>query len=189
MNHVDVAPFEAKFRADPDPWRFATSDYEQRKYDLSAATLPRRRYSRAFEPGCAIGELTKRLAGRCDQVEAIDASPTACRLARDTCAGLTNVNIAVGELPSDWPAGTFDLIVLSEIGYYFDLPALAALRDRAVDCLEPGGTLLAVHWRGRSDDHLLSGDAVHGCLRAGLGLQPLVRHHEPDFILDAWERT
>ena len=56
--------FERVYRDDPDPWRFATSAYEQRRYDITIACLPEARYRRAFEPACAIGELTRRLAVR-----------------------------------------------------------------------------------------------------------------------------
>jgi SAM-dependent methyltransferase len=189
MSHVDVATFERRYQDEPDPWGFASSEYEQRKYDLTMASLPLRRYGRAFEPGCAIGELTRRLAARCDVVEAMDASPTVVARARDRNARMTNVRVSVGELPDDWPDGSFDLIVLSEIGYYFSLHELANLRDRAVASLDPRGTLVAVHWRGTSPDHLLHGDVVHRCLRSATELTPVVRHLEARFVLDAWERA
>ena len=186
--HVAVGSFEALYRADPDPWRFATSEYEQRRYDLTAAALLRPRYRRAFEPGCAIGELTRRLAARCDHVHALDASPTAVTEARQRCADLPNVAIHLGELPGSWPDGRFDLVVLSEIGYYFTTVALAALRDRAVAALDHDGTLLAVHWRGTSADHLLGGDEVHAVLATGHGLRPAGSYLDDGFRLDLWTR-
>jgi SAM-dependent methyltransferase len=188
MTHVPVESFEELYRADQDPWSFATSSYEQRRYDITVACLPEARYRSAFEPGCAIGELTRRLAARCDSVTALDAAPTAVAVARERCRGLPNVEIEVGELPDDWPAGRFDLVMLSELGYYFELDALADLRDRAVGSLEAGGTLMAVHWRGASDVHVLSGDAVHHCLVEGHDLRHLVHHREDDFLLDVWAR-
>ena len=71
-----------------------------------------------FEPGCSIGVLTERLARICDQVEAMDISPTAVARTRDRCGLLQNVTVSHGALPVDLPTGYFDLIVLSEIGYY-----------------------------------------------------------------------
>jgi SAM-dependent methyltransferase len=188
MTHVPVESFEQLYRADQDPWSFGTSWYEQRRYDVTVACLPAARYRSAFEPGCAIGELTRRLAARCDSVTALDAAPTAVALARERCRGLPNVEIGVGELPDDWPAGGFDLVMLSELGYYFELDALADLRDRAIGSLEAAGTLMAVHWRGASDVHVLSGDAVHRCLAEGQGLQHLAHYQEDDFLLDVWAR-
>ncbi|KPC81578.1 SAM-dependent methyltransferase, partial [Streptomyces sp. NRRL F-6602] len=61
----------------PDPWRLADRWYEHRKYTLTLASLPRRRYRRAFEPGCSVGVLTRMLAGRCEEVVAADRVATA----------------------------------------------------------------------------------------------------------------
>lgn len=54
---VDVAfasPSKSLEFAPIDPWDFESRWYEQRKYALSAAMLPKPRYRRAFEPGCSI---------------------------------------------------------------------------------------------------------------------------------------
>jgi hypothetical protein len=106
--------------------------------------------------------------------------------ARQRCRSLEHVEVRLGELPADWPSERFDLVVLSEVGYYFELDGLASLRDRAVVSLEPGGTLVAVHWRGQSDVHVLSGDAVHACLLDAHGLDHLGRYEEDAFLLDVW---
>ena len=57
--------FEALYRADPDPWRFASSTYEQGRYATLLRALQRDHYEYAFEPGCSIGEFTALLAPRC----------------------------------------------------------------------------------------------------------------------------
>jgi trans-aconitate methyltransferase len=185
---VGVSSFEELYQADADPWSFASSHYEQRRYDLTIASLLQPRYRRAVEPGCAIGELTRRLAARCDAVEAFDGAPTAVRDAQARCAAFPHVRIEVGELPDHWPAGPFDLVVLSEIGYYFTLPGLRAVRDRAIEALEPAGTLVAVHWRGSSPDHVLHGDDVHRCLAAATGIEPKGHYEDDGFALDLWTR-
>jgi|SoiMethySBSTD1v2_1073268.scaffolds.fasta_scaffold1270736_2 SAM-dependent methyltransferase len=189
MTHVDVADFERMYRHDPDPWSFATSEYEQRRYDLTVASLLRPRYQRAFEPGCAIGELTRRLATRCDQVVALEPSPTALAVARQRCADLANVSFVAGELPRDWPAATFDLVVLSELGYYFEVPELLQLRDVAVASLDRGGTLVAVHWRGHSSAHRLHGDEVHAHLAGAAGVRHAGSYTDDGFRLDLWQRA
>ena len=188
MTHVNTASFEELYRSDPDPWEFATSFYETRRYEIAIAALPRPRFRRAFEPACANGELTWRLAGRCDAVIALDCSETAVARARGRCAGLPGVTVSAGELPRDWPEGRFDLIVFSELGYYFDPPELAGLRRAAVGSLDPGGHLIAVHWLGESADHLLSGDHVHRVLREGPGLRLIGEYRDARFRLDVWER-
>ena len=149
FGHVPIASFEEKYRSERDPWQFATSPHEQRRYALTVAMLPARRFASAFEPGCSIGELTARLAPRCDHLLAIDASPTAVARARERCRGLDHVEVMVGELPQAWPTGVFDLVVLSELGYYFTAAHWARLVERAGAALADHGALLAVHWRGR----------------------------------------
>src|SRR5262245_34180807 len=86
--HVPETSFEEKYRADDDPWRFASSAYEQRRYALTVAMLPARQYASAFESACSIGELTTRLAERCGRLLAMDASPAAVARARERCRGL-----------------------------------------------------------------------------------------------------
>ncbi len=186
---VNPDDFEHLYRgaADGDPWAFATSPYEQRRYEVTMACLDRPRYGRAFEPGCATGELTRRLATRCDEVLAIDPSPTALATARDRLADVAGVTLALGTIPETWPDTPVDLLVLSEIGYYFDRDDLADLAERSVANVAPGGQLLAVHWRGHSDDHLLHGDTVHEVLERAIGPTPSLHHEEPGFRVTRWD--
>lgn len=171
-----------------DPWEFATSSYEQRRYDLAVGCLDRVRYRRAFEPGCATGELTARLATRCDEVVALDPSPTALGSARTRVRDLPGVSLAVGAVPEDWPVSDrFDLVVLSELGYYFGRDELVGLVRRSLDALVAGGQLLAVHWRGHSEDHLLHGDEVHEIIETTVGLAPAVRLTDPRFLVGRWD--
>ena len=184
----DPEAFEARYREAPDhdPWRFATSRYEQQRYDVTVATLPERRFVRAFEPGCATGELTARLATRCDHVVALDPSATALAVAAERTAGLPGVDLRRGTLPEDWPEGSFDLLVLSEIGYYFDPPTLRALLQRTLAAATPGACLLGVHWTGHSRDHVLHGDAVQELIAEAAGAPTLVADR-PGFRCARWD--
>ena len=147
--------FERLYQRDPDPWRFATSDYEREKYAATVAALPRARFARGFEVGCSIGVLTRQLAARCGQLLAVDVAETALAQARTRCADLPGVAFARMAVPGEWPKGTFDLVLFSEVLYYlgadggFDTIAEAARRTLA--CLEPGGAVLLVNWRGPTD--------------------------------------
>jgi SAM-dependent methyltransferase len=190
--HIPAACFETKYQKARDPWSFAASAYEQRRYDLTVAMLPAARYRRVFEPGCSVGELTARLAGRCDRLLAMDSSPTAVKRARERCVGLDHVDVVEGELPQAWPDGTYDLVVLSELGYYFTAEHWAALVARSAQALLPDGTLLAVHWRGRSPDHVLRGDDVHAIARSEAGvrrLQLAAYYVEAKFRADVWTKV
>jgi SAM-dependent methyltransferase len=180
--------FEAKYRENSDPWAFASNNYERYRYSEILSALDHRRYRRAFEPGCSIGILTARLASICEHIDAIDISPTAVRRARQYCAHLSNISICCGSLPQDVPEETFDLVVFSEIGYYFDRQELFRVGSHLAGRLEPSGALLAVHWLGHSADHLIDGDSVHKILSRlnGLTLEYSERH--VGFRIDRWVR-
>ena len=61
--------------------------------------------------------------------------------------------------------------------------------DPGVHALEPGGALLAVHWRHPVADYPRSGDDVHRVLAARPGLARLVRHQEEDFLAEVYRRA
>lgn len=183
---IEPAFFERAYATVGDPWDLARSPYEQRRYDLTMAALRRARYRCAVEPACAVGALTARLAERADRVIAFDGSPSVIAMATERLAGVDNVELLCAELPEHWPDVEADLIVLSELGYYFDADTWRALIGRSRDGAVPGAELIAVHWRGDSPDHLRHGDDVHDDLRAELG-PPLGSWIEPDFRIDTWE--
>lgn len=58
------AYFDRMYVGTEDPWQLSTRWYEERKYAITLALLPERRYRHAFEPGCSIGTLTAQLARR-----------------------------------------------------------------------------------------------------------------------------
>ena len=181
--------FDAMYEAAPDPWGFQDRWYERRKYAVSLAQLPARRYRRAFEPGCSVGVLTKMLARRCDHLLACDIAAAAVRAAQRRVRDMPNVLVDRRELPREWPAGSFDLIVFSEMLYYFGDRDLEQILDQGLRALQPGGTLLAVHWRHPVADYPRSGDDVHRRLAARRGLARLVSHTEPDFLAETYVRT
>jgi len=180
--------FEKKYQRKADPWDFAGSKYELGRYNAILEALKGRRYARAFEPGCSVGVLTKRLATICDRVEAVDISSSAVAQAKERCRGLENVHLTCGSLADSIPAGEFDLIVLSEIGYYFEEKALTGLVDDLSGRLSIGGTLLAAHWLGESKDHVLSGDRVHELLAALSGFEKMKGERFSGFRLDCWRK-
>ena len=185
------------YSADPDPWSFATSPYEQHRYDRTIGALPQLHYRRCFEPGCSVGVLTARLAAHADEVQAQDPSPAAIAEARRRLRDASNVTLRVGAVPEVWPSGTFDLVVCSELGYYFTEPALERLVTKMHSDLEVGGDLVAVHWLGRSSDHLLHGSTVHETITTvmrAVGAEHLATELDPGrygerFVLDVWRRT
>ena len=60
-------------------------------------------------------------------------------------------------LPDEWPRGRFDLVVISEAGYYLKPASLQAMFRRARDSLADDGTILVCHWRPLVSDYPLGG--------------------------------
>jgi SAM-dependent methyltransferase len=178
--------FDAMFQASDDPWGFKSRWYETRKRALSLAALPQARYTNGFEPGCANGELSVGLAARCDRLLCSDGSDRAVELARARLAGLAHVTVRQAWVPQDWPDGQFDLIVISELGYFLTPASLDALGERALSALAPGGTLLACHWRRPIGGCDLTGDDVHARLARSIGLPHAMTVLDDDFRLDLW---
>ncbi|GEP38289.1 hypothetical protein NPS01_19520 [Nocardioides psychrotolerans] len=151
---------------DADPWGTEVRWYEQRKRDLTLAALPRPTYGRALEVGCSRGSLTRALAARSEHVLALDSSPRAVELARAALADLATVEVRQAQVPGEWPAGEFDLVVVSEVAYFLSPVALEDLVERIRACLTPDGTVVLAHWRHPVEGWPLDGPHAHDVVRA-----------------------
>jgi SAM-dependent methyltransferase len=180
--------FDDLYRASDDPWKIRDRWYERRKRALTLATLPHERYARAFEPGCGNGELTVLLAARCGELIAADVSADAVALTRQRVANCTNVQVEPIQLPDGWPPGIFDLVVISEIGYYLDEPQSNRLADHIHARLSADGAVVACHWRRPIDGWSRNGDDVHETLLDRLELPRLCHYQDNDLVLDVWTR-
>ncbi|OPA86327.1 SAM-dependent methyltransferase [Pseudomonas fluorescens] len=180
--------FDQLFAGNDDPWAFRQRWYERRKRALTLAVLTRPRYASVFEPGCANGELSAELAPRCDRLLCCDTATAAVALAQTRLLGFAHAQVQHSRLPEQWPAGPFDLIVLSELCYYLDADDLTLLIDRALASLTADGQLLACHWRPPIEGCPQTAEQVHALLQQRLGMTPVAQHHESDFLLDLWSR-
>ena len=174
--------FEALHAGRPDPWGVTSRWYEQRKYALTMAVLPRARYRRAFEPGCSIGGVTELLAQRCDEVLATDISGSALQAAtqRISAAHVTFQQASI----EDWPAGRIDLILISELAYYLHDSQWAAVLRRAAQTLEPGGHLVSVHWRHPDAQAFRTAEQIRDDLRAVSGWDLHGSYSDVDMLID-----
>ncbi|KHL00495.1 bifunctional PIG-L family deacetylase/class I SAM-dependent methyltransferase [Sinomonas humi] len=182
------AVFDELHGSDPDPWQFESSWYEARKRALTLASLPSPRYRRVLEMGCSIGVLTGELAERADAVVATDVSQRALDLAAARMPTAAAIAWERRRLPAEWPEGRFDLIVMSEVGYYFSHEEFDDVVRHCLACLDDGGALVACHWLGPIEGWTLTGAAVHARLRSEPGLALLAHHEEEDFVLDVFVR-
>jgi hypothetical protein len=180
--------FETMYAGSNDPWQFATSAYEQRKYALTLASLPRPRYFSAFEPGCSIGVLSEQLAKRCQRLLASDLVMEPLETAAERLKHYPHVRVEERAIPDEWPQEAFDLIVFSEVAYYFDEAALLEIMEHVVGSTVHGAHLIAVHWRGETD-YPLTGDHAHRLIGRTQELHRVVHHEEERFLLDVWERV
>lgn len=184
--------FEDVYRANDDPWGFATSPYEAAKYEATLATLPRKHYHNGFEVGCSIGVLTRRLAQMCDVLLSVDVVESVLDEARQRCRDLPHVRFARMVVPEEFPQEQLDLVVLSEVGYYWSREALQTTKVRITNALVEGGHLLLVHWTPFVHDYPLTGDQVHEAFldeSDGLPLRHLQGARAEKYRIDLLERT
>ncbi len=145
-----------------DPWGVDSRWYERRKRDLLLTMLPQQRFARALEVGCSTGALTEALARYADRVVAVDRSRAAVSAARQRLGDDPRVSLYELDVATAWPdEGTFDLVVVSEVGYFLSPAGLDGLVERVATSLAPGGVVALCHWRHPVSGWLLDADGVH----------------------------
>ncbi|MEM8980613.1 MAG: trifunctional glycosyltransferase/class I SAM-dependent methyltransferase/polysaccharide deacetylase [Pseudomonadota bacterium] len=131
--------------ANQNPWDYDNS-YEQTKYDQTIDLLPKRSFDRALELACAEGHFTQMLAPLVGELVATDISDTALKRASEACASHTNISYQQLDLKKGEIPGTFDLIVCSEVLYYFESRKdLKMIAQKLAKHLAPGGLILMAH--------------------------------------------
>lgn len=153
--------FDEMYAGTHDPWGFETREYEAKKYAATLDALPQDRYRSAFEIGCSVGVLTEMLAQHCDALLSVDVVDTPLERARHRCAHLPHVQFQRMQVPDEFPDQMFDLIMLSEVAYYWAGADLERGRELIIEHLMPGGHLVMVHWRPFVKEYPLRGDDVH----------------------------
>lgn len=133
------------------------------------------------------------LAPYCGELLAVDASERAIALARERLAPAENVRVERRTFPEETPEGfegpegPFDLVVVSEVLYYFDRQTMLGGLGKLEGALAPGGSLLAVHWRHQTRTYPLQGDEVHGLIRSHTRLSPVYEETTPDYRLELFK--
>jgi len=188
---LDAAYFDGIFGADDDPWDLATSDYEAAKFQHTHDVVAGRRYNRALEIGCAHGVLTGQLIGLCDTMLAIDISTKALAKARERVGNRPGLSLQCMAFPRETPdpGPAFDLVILSEVAYYWDVADLARAANWLREAIASGGRVILVHYTGETD-YPHSGDDAVEALWAELGADFAVVTEERRnrYRLDLWEK-
>lgn len=167
--------FDDVYTNNEDPWEFETSPYEKEKYATTINALPKH-YNNAFEIGCSIGVLTQMLLIKVDKILAVDPAELALAKARLKLNNNPKVIFKQMMVPQQFPLETFDLIVLSEVGYYLNLDDLHILAKKITDHLEIGGQLIMVHWTPFVHDYPLTGNQVHDYFLSLSGDEKPLKH-------------
>lgn len=187
---LPAAYFDGIFGQDDDPWSLASSAYEAAKFARTIGVLDDRHYAAALEVGCAHGVLTERLAPLCADLLAIDIAAKAIDLARSRCGSLTQVRFERVAFPGEMPdANRLDLVLLSEVVYYWSDVDIVAAAEWLGSHVASGSRILLVHYTGETD-YPQTGDAAVAKLRAALGsvvAVELAERHD-SYRLDLWAR-
>lgn len=183
--------FDRVYAANDDPWNFQTSEYEAAKYEATLAALPRENYQNAFEIGCSIGVLTERLTAKCERLLAIDVSEKAIEQAKIRCRNLPNVRLQTMHFPEEVPDEKFDLILISEVGYYLSPPDWEKAMMKVFTQLTENGQVALAHWTPFVHDYPQTGDEVHESFTkfAGNKLRKLREIKADKYRLDVWEKN
>ena len=127
---------------------------------------------------------------RCARVTATDVVPAALQRAQqrlDDIGRRDQVAFLQQSLDEPWPPGPFDLMVLSEVGYYLAPEALRCTLDRECPRLVDGATVVAAHWRHRVADYLMAGDRVNEIVAETAGLHSLASYRDADVAIDVFD--
>ncbi|MGH2868181.1 MAG: SAM-dependent methyltransferase [Solirubrobacteraceae bacterium] len=189
MTSMSTADFEARYRADSDPWGYRSSEYERGKYEATLAACGPGPFDSALELGGSIGVFSAMLAPRCRSLVTVDAAPTAVREARARLRDEAAVEVVLGELPAAIPVRAYTLVVASEILYYLPAEVLEATFTSLTMRMAPGARMVAVHWRPGGPERPFTAAEVHDRLRSRPWLTLLTSSPTEDYLLDVLERT
>jgi cyclopropane fatty-acyl-phospholipid synthase-like methyltransferase len=188
MSFMTASDFETRYRADPDPWGYLSSEYERRKYADTLSACGPGPFACALELGGSIGVFSAMLAPRCDRLVTVDVSPTAVGRARSRLAGQPTAEPIVGAIPAAVPRLPFDLVVASEILYYLGDDELAGTLSVLEHAMVPGAPLVAVHWRPNGPERPRDAEQAHAALRAAPWLTQVRRGGTDDYLLEVFRR-
>jgi SAM-dependent methyltransferase len=178
----DVRLWERFYGTAEDPYALSTGVGEDRKYAFTLALCGDGPFQRALEIGCSIGLFSVMLAPRCAQLLAVDISQTAVDRARIRTADFPQATFQRLSMPLELPSGPFDLIVCSDVLYYWPEQDLRRALPTIAHLLAPAGRFVVLHWLG-TGVLVSSGTRVHDILRASMPLAH-VEGGEQDFRRD-----
>lgn len=136
-----------------DPYNVSISEYETEKTERSIRSLKfQPKFGSILEIGCGEGNMTTLLAAIAEKVVATDISDLAVKRTAVRTSAFSNVEARRMDLLADEAPGEFDLVVASEVLYYFEQAQLPAVMERVTSCVKKGGSVGLIHARALADD-------------------------------------
>lgn len=136
-----------------DPYEVTTLADERDKYGKIVEALSvKEKFENILEVGCGEGHLTRMIAHKGDRVVAVDISDLAISRAKKNLAELKNVTAKRFDILADDPGETFELVLCSEVLFYFEPDQLPGVVERIKGWVKPGGYVALIHTLVKSDD-------------------------------------
>ena len=195
--HDNAQSLDLLYEERKDPWGLDSPHfrYQQIKYATMLSLVPRRRYRRALDLGCGLGNLTRRLRNHADQVLGIDVSHVAIAQATREATEQSNLQFQQGDalnLSRDLDNG-FDLVVIADTLYYLSPlsdEVLQTVRERVVQLLVPGGILLLVnHFTLNFDPGSRWSPKIHQVFRSAPALTTIHESRRPFYLVSVFEKS
>ena len=179
----DAAFFEA-FYSTPDPYSAVTK--EVAKYGVLLDACGPGPFDSALEIGCSVGVFTAMLAPRCNRLLAVDIAENALKQGRLRTERLPQVRFERRRLPAEMPDGSFDLVVASDVLYYWSKPDLERFVKQLGGILAPSGRFVSLSWLGPVRA-VGDGAEVSAFLRSELGMRHVEGRRVGESVLDVFE--
>ncbi len=157
-----------------DPFGYQDSPYEHSRFDAMQSLIKDRHYANALEIGCAEGAFTKKLAGLCKNIAAVDISKVAVERAKKNIHSGSNIAFIEADIRRWKPApDLYDLIIAGDTLYYLDK---SMVKNQFEDIfpmmkswLKPAGRILLAH--GFAGDDQQSGRKSYRIRFENLGMK------------------
>ena len=142
---ITLAEFDARFRADPDPWGTTRKRDEAVKRQAILHALGGGRHGRVWELGSGNGSNSPWLARRAMRLVATDGSAKAVELTAQALDAYPKAEALEGRLPDGVPEGRVDAVVIAEVLYYLTDAQIARLGQRLASALRPRSRVVLAH--------------------------------------------
>ena len=195
--HDNARSLDLLYEDRKDPWGLDSPHfrYQQIKYVAMLSLLPSRRYKRALDLGCGLGNLTRRLCNHADYVLGIDVSRVAIAQARRQTTEQGNLQFQQGDalnLSRDLD-NSFDLVVIADTLYYLSPlseEVLQAVREKVVGLLVTGGILLLVnHFTLNLDPGSRWSRKIHRVFRSAPDFKTVHESYRPFYLASVLEKS